>query len=90
MTFLEALREQVEVKKSKKGRLLLKRLDRMIPSRRRRVVARLEKHARTALAAEGALSASAATAAIDWESIDWAKFFEMIVKLLTLILPMFI
>lgn len=88
MTFLEALREQVEVKKSKRGRLLLRRLDSMTPARRKRVVARLEKHATTFVVAEGVKAGPAG--AIDWSSIDWAKLFESLLKLLMLLLPLFI
>ena len=87
MGFLEALREQVEVKKSRKGRLLLKRLDGMFPARRKRVVARLEKHATTYLVGEGV---KVGAAGIDWSTIDWSKFLEQILKLLLALLPLFI
>ncbi len=87
MDFLTALREQVEVKKSRKGRLLLKRLDGMTAARRKRVVARLERHATAFLAGEGV---KVGAVGFDWSSVDWSKFFESLLKLLLLILPLFL
>ena len=84
MTFLEALREQVEVRKSRRGRLLLRRLDAMTPARRARVLVRMEAHARTHLVAAGMASA---TGVIDWSSIDWSKVLDVILKILMAILP---
>lgn len=85
--FLTALREQVESRKSRGGRLLLRRLDRMLPARRKRALARLEAHAVTRLQGDGMKSAAVG---MDWGSINWDKFFENLIKLLTLILPLFI
>lgn len=85
MTFLESLREQVETRKSRRGRLLLKRLDRMRPARRKRVVARLEAHARAHLVSERLLSADAG--AFDWSSINWGKVFDVLLQILMALLP---
>lgn len=84
MTFLEALREQVETRKSRRGRLLLRRLDRMRPARQSRVVARLESHARAHLIHEGL---AASVGAIDWGAINWERVFEVLLQILMAILP---
>jgi hypothetical protein len=84
VNFLEAFREQVEKRKSRSGRRLLKRLGGMTARRRARVVARMEAHARVELKSRG--YAVGAT----WDTVgerDWDKFFESLVKFLSALMP---
>jgi len=83
-TFETALREQVESRKSRRGRFLLRKLDGMRPARRKRVVARLEAHARAHLVGAGVIGA---TEAIDWASIDWQKWLGILLQIFLALLP---
>lgn len=84
MGFLEAFRAQVEARKSRSGRRLLKRLDAMPARRRARVVARLEEHSRVELKSRGLVVGAS------WDSVgerDWDKFFDSLVKFLAALMP---
>lgn len=84
MDFLTALRERTEATGSKRGKRLLARIEDMNPRRKRRVVARLEEHARVHLQDEGV------TVGDDWGQVgekDWSKFFEQLLEFLTKLLP---
>lgn len=86
MTFLEALREQVEVRKSRRGKWLLRRLERMRPARRARVEAKLEARAREYLSEKHRYTVGAA----GWSAVgerDWDKFFDSLLKFLAALLP---
>jgi hypothetical protein len=86
--FQTALREQCVARGGHAAHHILHVLDMPDSPRKTRIIARLEGHARTHLVEEGAVGAG--VEAIDWGSIDWAKFFDGLIKLLSLILPLFI
>ena len=86
MTFLEALREQVEVRKSRRGRWLLRRLERMRPARRERIVTKLEARAREYLSEKHRFTVGSS----GWGAVgerDWDKFFDGLLKFLAALLP---
>ena len=85
-SFETALREQCEQTPRRKfrARRLLAVLDSEDGPRRRRILARLERHALAQLDIDEGVGA------IDWGSIDWEKFFETLLKFLMMILPMLI
>jgi len=86
-SFETALRQQCEAttKRKRRAKRLLAVLDMEDGPRRRRILARLERHAAAHLEVEEGM-----VGAIDWGSIDWERLFESLLKLLMMILPMFL
>ncbi len=88
MDFLTALREQCVARGGHAAHHVLHVLDMPDSPRRTRILARMERHARAHLSEEGVAGMDAT--AIDWGAIDWAKFFDGLIKLLSILLPLFI
>lgn len=84
-SFATALGAHLEAKP--KPKLLERRLLKIInspPSKRRTAILKaLETRARDKLGV-------GATAAIDWEKIDWQKVLDFLLKLLVILLPLFL
>lgn len=77
VSFEEALRDQIEGRpETIRSRRVLNVLDMEDGPRRDRILKRMERHAIVQLDLTGDVGK------IDWSSIDWAKVFEMIIKLL--------
>lgn len=89
MNFETSLRQAIESTPHRRlaGRAVLRVLDMNQGPRRARILARMEAHAAAHAVATGA--ATGPMEGIDWANIDWAAFFDKLIKLLTLILPLF-
>lgn len=90
MDFETALKAQLEARPKSRfrgrwARRLLSIVNGPASKKRTQILARLEAHARAHLASEGVVSA---TGAIDWSSIDWAKVFDILLKILLALLPL--
>lgn len=93
MDFETALKEQLNSRpkgwfRARIAQRLLKLVNGPPSAKRTRILAKLESHVRAHLVNEGVVGASAV--GFDFSTIDWAKLFESIFKLLMLLLPLFI
>ncbi len=82
MTFEEALRDQIEGRPDTiRSRRVLAVLDMEPSARRDRILGRMERHAAAHLELKGE------PGKIDWGAVDWAKVFDLVMKILAAILP---
>lgn len=81
--------EKVGPDEKRRTRKLRELLDSPPSKRRTRILERLERHTIAHLQAEGKLANNATFGAIDWSSIDWNKVLDFIMKLLTMLIPLF-
>lgn len=99
-TFEQALREQLEQspKRRFRGKRLLALLDAPPSDRRTRVLARLERYAVARLEDDGVTVPvvqytdpdGTVAEGRDWSQVDWAKVFEIVLKFLLVLLPLFV
>lgn len=87
-SFEHNLREQIlkTAPRRRKSARILAVLDAKPSKKRTRTIDRMERHARAALEGDANLNGRA----IDWSKIDWAKVFDIILKILTALLPLLI
>jgi hypothetical protein len=88
-SFRDALKEQLEARKKFISPVKRLRLQRMLDGKgplAERRVRRAEAYARTHLEVDGGLKLG--RGAIDWDKIDWEKFFAGLVELLMKLLPL--
>lgn len=82
MTFEQSLRAaiQADPARRRRARRIQEVLDMRPGRRRQRVLDRMARHAAAALGEE--------PSAIDWSQVDWAKVFDLILKVLLALLPL--
>jgi len=82
VAFEEALRDQIETRpETIRSRRVLNVLDMEDGPRRTRILNRMERHAIAHLEIKGE------PGKIDWQNIDWQKVFDILLKILSMILP---
>jgi hypothetical protein len=81
--------EKAGPEKKRQTRKLRELLDSPPSRRRTRLLERLERHTIAHLQAEGKLGNEATFGAIDWSTVDWNKILDFVMKLLTMLIPLF-